>query len=67
MFHSNNDRDSTRKATNLHIKSDLKKIGESDYVIAIAKVRNWLRTLAPLFETVTSETKASRTCWDWLE
>ena len=61
MFHSNNDRDSTRKVTNLHIKSGFKKIVESNYVIAIATLSNWLKTFATLFETITTKTKASRT------
>ena len=57
MFHSKNDRDSTRKVTNL---LGFKKIVESNYVIAIATLSNWLKTFAPLFETITSKTKASR-------
>ena len=36
---------------------------ESNYVIAIAKLSDWLKNLAPVFQPMRSKTKTNRTMY----
>ena len=38
---------------------------ESNYVIAIAALSDWLKRLAPVFQPIRSKTKTNRTMYDF--
>ena len=38
---------------------------ESNYVIAIAMLSDWLKRLAPVFQPIRSKTKTNRTMYAW--
>ena len=47
----------------LHLKSSFQMTVESNYVIAIATLSDWLKRLTPVFQPMRSKTKTNRTMY----